>query len=120
MSLFLLVAPMALAAGDISGKWSGSMEMKAPDGTTQTMPVTAEFKQDGKSVTGTAGREGDEQLTLQKGTIEDTKFTFEVSAPDGTYSVSLVIVSDSQLQGDVSFNDPDGNKQTARISFKRQ
>jgi len=120
MSLFLLAAPLALAAGDVSGKWTGSMEMNAPDGTSQTMPVTAEFKQDGKSVTGTAGRVGDEQLALQKGTIEDKTFTFEVSAPDGTYAITLTLVSDSQLQGDVAHTDPDGNKQTAKISFTRQ
>ncbi len=95
------------------------MELKGADGTTATMPVTAEFKQDGKSVTGTAGREGDEQLALQKGTIEDTKFTFEISAPDGTYDVTLTVVSDSQLEGGVEHTDADGNKQNAKISFAR-
>jgi hypothetical protein len=119
MSLFLLIAPLTVWAGDISGKWTGSMDMKAPDGTAQSMPVTADFKQDGKSVTGTAGREGDDQLTIQKGTIEDAKFTFEVEAPDGTYAVSLTVVGDSQLQGDVSFSGPDGTKQTAKLTFNK-
>jgi len=77
------------------------MDMKAPDGAAQSMPVTAEFRQDGKAVTGTAGREGDEQLAIQRRTIEDNKFTFEVQAPDGVYAVSLTVIGDSQLQGDV-------------------
>jgi len=94
------------------------MELKTPDGQAQSMPVRAEFKQDGKSVTGTAGREGDEQLTIEKGTIENNKFTFEVQAPDGTYAASLT-VSDAQLQGEVTFNDPDGNKQTAKLTLTR-
>ncbi|MGA3025792.1 MAG: hypothetical protein ABSF98_13575 [Bryobacteraceae bacterium] len=119
LSLFLLAAPLTLSAADISGKWTGTMDMKAPDGAAQSMPVTAEFKQDGKSVTGTAGREGDEPLTIQKGTIEDNKFTFEVEAPDGKYAVSLTVVSDSQLQGDVAFSDPEGNKQTAKLTLTR-
>lgn len=118
MSLLLLIAPLTVSAGDLSGKWTGAMELKTPDGQAQSMPVRAEFKQDGKSVTGTAGREGDEQLTIEKGTIENNKFTFEVQAPDGTYAASLT-VSDAQLQGEVTFNDPDGNKQTAKLTLTR-
>jgi hypothetical protein len=118
-SLFLLIAPLALAAGDISGKWTGTMDMKTPDGQVQSMSVAAEFMQDGKSVTGTAGREGDEQHAIQKGTIEDKRFTFEVQPPDGTYAVSLTVISDDVLVGEVSFNDPDGNKQTANLRLMR-
>ena len=119
MSLFLLAAPLALAAGDVSGKWTGSMDMTTPDGQAQSMPVTAEFKQDGASVTGTAGREGDEQLPIEKGTVDGEKITFEVHAPDGAYTVSLTVVSDSQLKGDVTFADQDGNKATAKLTFTR-
>ena len=119
MSLFLMVAPLALAAGDISGKWSGSMDMKAPDGSAQSMPVTAEFKQDGKTVTGTAGREGDEQLALEKGMIDGEKFTFEVTAPDGVFAINLTLMSDTQLQGDVTHTDQDGNKATAKLTLAK-
>jgi len=120
MSVFLLLAPLAGSAADVSGKWTGSMDIKTPDGQAQSMPVRAELKQDGKSVTGTAGREGEEQYPIQKGTIEDKKFTFEVQAPDGNYEVSLTVVGESQLQGEVTFNDRDGNKQTASITFTRE
>ena len=119
MSLFLLVAPLALAAGDITGKWSGSMDMKAPDGSAQSMPVTAEFKQDGKTVTGTAGREGDEQLALEKGMVDGEKFTFEVTAPDGVFAINLTLMSDTQLQGDVTHTDQDGNKATAKLTLAK-
>ena len=95
------------------------MDMKAPDGTAQSMPVTAEFKQDGKTVTGTAGREGDDQLALQKGVFEDGQLTFEVEAPDGIYAVKLTLVSDGNLKGDVTFSDPNGNKQTASLTLNR-
>ena len=119
VSLFLLMAPLTVAAGDISGKWTGTMDLKTPDGQVQSMPVTAEFRQDGKSVTGTAGREGQEQLPIEKGTIDDKKFTFEVQPPDGTYAVSLIVISDDVLAGEVTFNDPDGNKQTANLRLTR-
>jgi hypothetical protein len=120
ISLLFLLAPLTLAAADVSGKWSGTMEMKAPDGTTQAMPIAAEFKQDGKTVTGTAGREGDEQLTIQNGAIDGKGFTFEVQPPDGTYTVTLTITGNDQLDGSVSFTDPQGNKQTAKLTLARQ
>jgi hypothetical protein len=118
LTLVILLAPVAARAADVSGKWSGSMDMKGPDGQTQSMPVTAEFKQDGKTVTGTAGREGDDQLTVQKGTIDGDDFTFEVEAPDGVYSVKLK-VGDGQLKGEVKFSDPSGNKQTASLTLNK-
>jgi len=95
------------------------MDMKGPDGTPQSMAVTAEFKQDGKTVTGTAGREGDDQLTVQKGAIDGDDFTFEVEAPDGVYSVKLKVVDDGRLKGEVNFSDPSGNKQTASLTLNK-
>jgi hypothetical protein len=118
LSLFLLLLPLT-AAADVSGKWSGSMDITAPDGTAQSTPVTAEFKQDGKTITGTAGREGDDQLTIEKGLLDGDTLTFEVEAPDGKYSVTLRLVSDSKLQGETTFNDPNGNKLTAKLAFER-
>jgi len=119
LTLVILLAPVVAHAADISGKWSGSMDMKAPDGTAQSMAVTAEFKQDGKTVTGTAGREGDDQLTVEKGVFEGGQLTFEVEAPDGIYSVKLTLVDDGHLKGEVSFSDPSGNKQTASLTLNK-
>jgi len=119
LTLVILLAPLAARAADVSGKWSGSMDMKGPDGQPQSMAVTAEFKQDGKAVTGTAGREGDDQLTVQKGTIDGDALTFEVEAPDGVYSVSLKVVGDHQLKGEVNFSDQSGNKQTASLTLNK-
>ena len=95
------------------------MDIQAPDGSAQSMPVTAELKQDGKTVTGTAGREGDEQHALENGAIDGDKLTFEVTAPDGKYEVSLTLVSDAQLQGNVTHTDQDGSKVTAKLTFTK-
>ena len=119
LALVILLAPVVARAADVSGKWSGSMDMKGPDGTPQSMAVTAEFRQDGKTVTGTAGREGDDQLTVEKGTIDGDDFTFEVEAPDGVYSVSLKAVGDGKLKGEVNFTDQSGNKQTATLTLNK-
>ena len=95
------------------------MDIKTPDGTVQSTPVTAEFKQDGKTVTGTAGREGDDQLTIENGLLDGGTLTFDVEAPDGKYSVSLKLVGDSKMEGETTFNDPNGNKLTAKLVFER-
>jgi hypothetical protein len=118
LSLFLLLLPLT-AVADVSGKWGGSMDIKAPDGTVQSTPVTAEFKQDGKAVTGTAGREGDDQLTIENGLLDGDTLTFEVEAPDGKYAVSLKLVNDGKLDGETTFNDQQGNKLTAKLTFER-
>jgi len=118
LSLFLLLLPLT-AAADVSGKWSGSMDIKAPDATMQSTPVTAEFKQDGRTVTGTAGREGDDQLTIENGLLDGGTLTFDVEAPDGKYSVSLKLVGDTKLEGETTFSDPNGNKLTAKLTFER-
>ena len=95
------------------------MDITAPDGTAQSTPVTAEFKQDGKTVTGTAGREGDDQFTVENGLLDGDTLTFEVETPDGKYALSLKLVSDSKLQGETTFSDPQGNKLTAKLAFER-
>ncbi|HTP86857.1 MAG TPA: hypothetical protein VMJ34_07915 [Bryobacteraceae bacterium] len=119
LSLCLLLLPLSVAAADISGKWSGAVEFKAPDGTVQTMPVTAEFKQDGKTVTGTAGQEGQEQFSVDKGTIDGDRLTFEVEAPDGLYSATLTIAADDQIKGDIVHTDQNGDKITATMTLAK-
>ena len=118
-ALFLTLAPVAVSATDLSGKWSGSMDLKTPDGQAVSMPVTAEFKQDGKTLTGTVGKASDEQFNVDKGTVEDKKVSFEVQAPDGAYLVKLTIAADNQLEGEVNFTDPGGNPITAKLAYTR-
>jgi len=116
--LLALTAP-AFAAADVSGKWSGSMDMKSPDGNANSTPVYAELKQDGTAITGTAGATGHEALPLEKGTIAGDQITFEVRIPDGgAYSVRLTIAG-SQMKGEVTFTGPGGGKQTAGITLTR-
>jgi len=102
---FMLGAAWA-TAGDVSGKWRGSASVKLPDGD-QAVPISAEFKQQDKSVTGTTGKDGEEQYAIEKGKIEDGKLIFEFTAPEEdepsgkrTYTLRLNVVSDSQLEGE--------------------
>lgn len=105
----LLLAPFVRAA-DFSGNWSGSAELKPPDGDSQVVPIHAEFKQQGKSLTGTIGKQGVGQWPIDKGRIEDGKINFEFEAPEGDepsgkrlYTVRLNAADETQLQGEFDF-----------------
>jgi hypothetical protein len=119
------MAPLVRAA-DVSGKWSGSAELKTPDGDSQTIPVHAEFKQQDKAVTGAIGKEEAQHWPITKGKIEDGKINFEFEAPEADeasgkrlYTVRLTVVSDTQLQGEFEF-DADGTKVTGKLTFTRE
>lgn len=119
LTVLLLLAPLAAATTDISGKWSGSMTRKTDNGSIESTAVVAEFKLDGKTVTGTAGAAGQEALPLEKGTFDGDQLTFEAHAPDGIYRVRLSVVSASELKGEVTFTDATGRNGTASIAFSR-
>jgi uncharacterized protein involved in outer membrane biogenesis len=96
------------------------------DGDTQTIPVHAELKQQGKAVTGTIGKEAEQRFPIDKGKIEDGKITFECEAPEGDessgkrlYTVRLSVISETQLQGELEF-EADGNKVTGKLTLTRE
>jgi hypothetical protein len=120
LAFLLAIAPFAFAAAnDVSGKWSGSMAIKMPDGSVNSTPVTAEFKQSDSKVTGTAGVAGQDQYTVQKGTLDGNQLSFEVQAPDGLYAVKATVVSDTQLKGEIAYTASGGVKGAATLSLTR-
>ena len=120
----LLLGTLALAAADVSGKWRGSAAVKLPDGD-HVVPMSAEFKQQGKSVTGTTGKDGEEQYAIEKGKIEDGKLICEFTAPEEdessgkrTYTLRLNIISDTQLEGEFEAM-ANGEKMTGKVTLAR-
>jgi hypothetical protein len=92
LALFLL-AVMTLAAADVAGNYSGTVEI--PAGVFQ-VTLTLEVK--GSDVTGAIVTEGN-TYPLQKGQLSGNKVTFEVSA-DQVYAAELVF-DDGRLAGDI-------------------
>jgi hypothetical protein len=118
-ALLLMLASLAFAAADVSGKWTGTMDVKMPDGSVNSTPVTAELKQTGATVTGTAGVAGQDQFALEKGTLAGNQLTFEVHAPDGVYAIKATVVSETQIKGDISFTVNGGVQGTATLALTR-
>jgi len=118
-ALLLAIAPLTFAATDVSGKWAGMMDVKLPDGSVNSTPVTAEFKQSGGTITGTAGVAGMDQFALEKGALDGNQLTFEVHAPDGVYAVKATLATGTELKGEVAFTSPEGTKVTASLTLTR-
>src|SRR5690348_10121427 len=77
LAVFLLSAIALLA--DVSGKWSGSF---IPDGQDAESAVL-HLKQDGPTITGTAGPSEEQQMAIRAGKVDGDKVSFEVALECG-------------------------------------
>src|ERR1039457_4287138 len=82
-------------AADVSGKWSGSSPDNGPMGT-----VFAVLKQEGTTLTGTAGPGESRQLPISSGRVDGDHLTFEVKMGGGTIRFDLTNAG-SELRGTV-------------------
>ncbi len=94
--LVLLLSALVLAAADanVTGTWTGSAVLVGPDGQSRNSGAVMIFKQDGSTLTGTAGPSEDRQVTIEKGKVEGSKVSFEVSADDATFQFVMVLDKD--------------------------
>ena len=101
---FLIFLPLILGAGDISGRWSGSIEVAdTAGGSSITTPVRAEFEQKANLVSGKIGRKEDERSeSIRNGKVEGAKISFEVSSPETLSSMKFsLILQDDHLEGEM-------------------
>jgi hypothetical protein len=104
--LWLLpVFALALYGGDITGKWTGNIEVSDPSsGSTVDTPVKAEFAQNAAGITGRIGRTEEEQAEpIRNAKLDGKNLVFEVRSPETTGMVkfNLVVVSDDRIEGDM-------------------
>jgi hypothetical protein len=94
----LLCLPLVLEAADVSGKWSGSIEVADnAGGSSITTPVRAVFEQKANLVSGKIGRREDERAeSIRNGKVEGSKISFEVSSVETTTAMKFNLV----LEGD--------------------
>ena len=112
--LFALTAASMLAA-DATGKWTGTL---TPSGDSNSHPAMLVLKQEGSSVTGTAGPDEGERHNIQNGKIENDSITFEVPQGETVMKFNLKLEGD-QLQGDITRQRGD-QTQTAKLNLKRE
>ena len=113
IAMFLLtMAPLQAQKTDVTGKWTGTLTMTRPDGTTQSINFIFNLTQKGKALTGTAGPNAERQWPIEKGTVEGTKVTFQVQQPDGPLRKVAVALVKDRLQGPMTL---EFNGQTAEV-----
>jgi hypothetical protein len=101
MALFLsLVFTVAASAADVTGTWSGKLNVIGPDGQEQGDTVHLILKQDGAKLTGTAGPSPDQQLPIDKGAVNGNKVSFEVNLGPAIFKFDVAL-ADDHLKGDV-------------------
>ena len=117
-SFVLLLAPVLLAADDLTGKWSGSFVITSSDGETKHDMAFMDLKQNGAELTGTAGEAPDRQWAIQKGKVEGNKVTFEVQTEGPLIKFELTLV-DGHLKGEARA-EHEGKSAKAAVDLQRQ
>ena len=123
MKLWLLPClAAALMAADVSGKWTGNVEVDDPTGgSTINTQVRAELRQKADAITGTIGRQEDQEAeSIQNAKLDGKRLTFEVSSAETTGLVKFVLTLDGdRLDGEMS-GPMDGTAITGKVHLSRQ
>lgn len=121
-TLFMLCAAAVMLTGtvsaaDLSGKWSGTVTAKTPDGETNNETAWVALTQSGSALTGTAGPSEDKQSPITEGKVNGDQVEFKVQVEDNVAIVKLTLVGDT-LKGQAVIETQDG-KVTAELNLKR-
>jgi hypothetical protein len=101
VALVFVVLVLTASAADVTGRWSGTFTFTLPDGKTADDTVHLVLKQNGGTITGTAGPNSEQQAPIAKGTITGNKILLEVPVPDGTFKFDVTLEGE-HLKGDVT------------------
>ena len=115
--LLLCVAAVAVPETDVTGTWSGSLNMTGPDGQTRNSGALLVLKQSGAAISETVGPHENERIDITKGTIEGDKIKLSIKQDDRTLKFDLVLAGD-RITGDVEIG-REGRTMTAKIDVTR-
>lgn len=113
----VLFSAAALCAINVTGKWSGTLQM---EGQGDSKPAYLVLKQDGNKLSGSAGPSESEQHSFEGGKVEGNKLTFDVplgGQGEGFMHFDLQVQGD-QMTGHVK-RGGEGKNEAAKISLKR-
>jgi hypothetical protein len=91
---------LALSGADVSGKWSGTIDVEDAGNST---PVEVELVQKSDLVSGKIGRQGGgDEGTIRNGKVDGTKVSFEVVSPhtSSPFKFTLTLAKDT-LEGEM-------------------
>jgi hypothetical protein len=115
----LLLAGAVVYGAELTGKWSGTFEELAPDGSVrQTSDAYIDLKLSGQTVTGTAGPSESQQHEISNGRLQGNKLTFEVAGQGPKLKFDLTYDGET-IKGAVT-GEHDGQRMSARVDLKRR
>ena len=113
----VLFSATALCAINVTGKWSGTMQM---EGEADSKPAYLILKQDGNKLAGSAGPSESEQHAFEGGKLEGNRLTFDVplgGQGEGAMHFDMQVQGD-QMTGQVK-RGGEGKNEAVKISLKR-
>jgi hypothetical protein len=112
----------ALMAADVSGKWTGNVEVQDPaGGSAINTQVRAELRQKADAITGAIGRQEDpEAEPIQNARLDGRRLTFEVASAEASGVIKFVLTLEGdRLDGEMS-GTVDGAAITGKVHLIRQ
>jgi len=113
MVILALLTAVSASAADLSGKWSGSSPDGKPVGT-----IYAVLKQDGVTLTGSAGPNESRQFPITTGKVDGDHLTFEVKMGGGIIRFDLTATG-SELKGTMRVFEDDDHTASTNIVLTR-
>jgi hypothetical protein len=103
-----LVAGVAAAPADVSGKWEGKLTMER-DGEQREDSALLILTQKGQTITGTVGGNDSDQHPITSGTIDGDKIVLVAKNAnnDREYRIELTVAGD-ELKGTIASGDRRG------------
>jgi hypothetical protein len=96
---------LAFSGSDLTGKWSGTIEIADEGATT---PVSVQFVQKADVLSGKIGRTGGgEEENIRNGKVDGKKVSFEVNSAHGLMKFALTLEED-RLEGEMKGTVDDG------------
>jgi hypothetical protein len=118
--IFVLLTSLPAAADvNVTGNWTGTFTAIGPNGEAKESTALLVLKQDGKTITGTAGPNEGERHEIVKGSIEGNKITLELNEEDHTVHFDLTL-ADDRISGEANATTPDGRHLHAKLDVKRK
>jgi hypothetical protein len=110
-----------LMAADVSGKWTGTVNVEDPTGGPNIeVRVRADLLQKADAITGAIGRQEDQQgETIRNAKLDGKRLTFEVSSTEANGLVKFVLTLDGdRLDGEMS-GSMDGTAIAGKVHLQR-
>jgi len=113
----LVAATLAVAADDVTGKWTGTLKVTDPNGEANDSTAVLMLKQSDTAITGTVGPNEEQQFAIAKGKIEGDKITLEADHDGHPLTFTLVLAA-GRITGDVQMS-RDGQTMKGKIDVGR-